>query len=82
MSNHLIEFTEFIVKSLVDSKDLVSVKEFPTSEDNTILLEVMVSNSDIGKIIGKKGKTANAIRNLVQIASKENKKVKLNFDAF
>ncbi len=82
MSNHLIEFTEFIVKSLVDSKDLVSVKEFPTSEDNTILLEVMVSNSDMGKIIGKKGKTANAIRNLVQIASKENKKVKLNFDAF
>ncbi len=82
MNNHLIELTTFIVKSLVDEQELVSVKEFPTSEDDTILIEVMVSNSDMGKVIGKKGKTANAIRNLVQVASKENKKVKLNFDAF
>lgn len=82
MNNHLIELTTFIVKSLVDEQELVSVKEFLTSEDDTILIEVMVSNSDMGKVIGKKGKTANAIRNLVQVASKENKKVKLNFDAF
>ena len=75
---NLVELTEFIVKSLVTNKENVSVKEFPTEEENTILIEVLVDSEDIGKVIGKGGRLANSIRTLVQASSyiKDNKKVK------
>lgn len=81
---NLIELTENLVKSLVTNQDMVSVKEFETDEENTILIQVIVDNSDMGKVIGKAGKTANAIRTLVQASSylKDNKKVKINIDSF
>lgn len=80
----LVKLTEFIVKSLVDDEDAVSVKEFPTDEENVILIQVFVKESDIGKVIGKSGKTANAIRTLVQESSflKQNKYVKIDIDKF
>lgn len=80
----LVKLTEFIVKSLVDDEDAVSVKEFPTDEENVILIQVIVKESDIGKVIGKSGKTANAIRTLVQESSflKQNKYVKIDIDKF
>lgn len=49
----LVELTEEIVLSLVKDKDTVNVKEFETDEENTILIEIMVSKDDIGKVIGK-----------------------------
>lgn len=80
----LVDLTEKLVKAVVINNDMVSVKEFPSEEENTITIQVMVDNEDIGRLIGKAGKTANAIRTLVQASSyiKENKKVKINIDGF
>ena len=80
----LVSLTEKIVKSIVEDSDAVCVKEFPTDEDNTILIQVMVAEGDIGRVIGKSGRTANAIRTLVQASSalKENKYVKIDIDKF
>lgn len=80
----LVELTEEIVKSLVINKDSVSVKEFPSEDDNSMLIQVIVDEADIGRVIGKEGRTANAIRTLVQASSalKDNKYVKINIDKF
>lgn len=80
----LVKLTESIIKSLVEDEDAVSVKQFPTDEDNVILIQVIVSEADIGRVIGKSGRTANAIRTLVQASSslKENKYVKIDIDKF
>lgn len=80
----LVTLTEEIVKSLVINKDSVSVKEFPTEEENVILIQVMVDDSDMGRVIGHEGRTANAIRTLVQASSAlaDNKYVKIDIDKF
>ncbi len=80
----LIELTEELVKALALDKEAVEVKEFPTEEENTILIQVMVAESDMGRIIGKGGKTANAVRTLVQASSylKDNKRIRINIDSF
>ena len=80
----LVTLTEEIVKSLVKNTEAVSVKEFPTEEDNVILIQVMVAEDDMGRVIGKSGRCANAIRTLVQASSslKENKYVKIDIDKF
>ena len=80
----LVKLTEEIVKSLVVNKDSVSVKEFPTEEENVILIQVMVDDSDMGRVIGKEGRTANAIRTLVQATAynKGIKRIKINIDSF
>lgn len=80
----LVTLTEEIVKSLVQDTDAVSVKEFPTEEDDVILIQVMVAEDDMGRVIGKSGRTANAIRTLIQASSslKENKYVKIDIDKF
>ena len=80
----LVELTEMIVKSLVVDEDAVSVKEFPTEDENTILIQVMVAEEDIGRIIGKEGRIANAVRTLVQASSslKDNKFVRIDIDKF
>lgn len=84
MDNSLVELTNLIVKGLVDDCDSVSVKEFESDEENTILIEVMVSSNDVAKVIGHSGKTINAIRTIVQAASynNENKLVKINVDSY
>ena len=81
---NLVELTEEIVKSLVVNKDSVSVKEFPTEEENIILIQVMVADEDMGRVIGREGRTANAIRTLVQASSalSDNKYVKIDIDKF
>ena len=81
---NLVELTESIVKSLVLDTEAVNVKEFPTDEENVILIQVMVSEDDMGRVIGKNGRTANAIRTLVQASSSltDNKYVKIDIDKF
>ena len=80
----LVELTESIIKSLVLDTDAVSVKEFPTDEENVILIQVMVTDEDMGRVIGRGGRTANAIRTLVQASSSlnDNKYVKIDIDKF
>ena len=71
----LVLLTEELVKALAIDKDSVNVKEFPTDEEDTVLIQVMVNSEDVGRVIGKSGKNANAIRTLVQASSylKDNK---------
>ena len=80
---NLVELTEYLVKSLVKDSDSVSVKEFET-EDDSVLIQVLVDSSVIGSVIGKGGKIANAIRTIVQASSylNGNKRVKINIDSF
>ncbi|HOO67905.1 MAG TPA: KH domain-containing protein [Bacilli bacterium] len=80
---NLVELTEYLVKSLVKDSDNVSVKQFET-EDDTILIQVLVSSDVVGAVIGKGGRIANAIRTIVQASSYmgENKRVKINIDSF
>ncbi len=74
--------TEFLVKSLVKNPDMVSVKAF--DDDDKITVEVLVSNEDMGRVIGKKGMIINAIRTIVQASSYLNhdKRVFINIDSF
>ena len=68
------ELVELIAKSLVDQHDMVVVTE--TTDDNTINLELTVAPEDMGKVIGKSGRIAKAIRTVVKAAaSKGDKKV-------
>ena len=80
----LVKLTEEIVKSLVVNTEAVSVKEFPTDENNVILIQVIVASEDMGRVIGKNGKCANALRTLVQASSSlnDNKYVKIDIDKF
>ena len=75
---------EKIVKALVTDQEAIRVKEFQEDDENTILLEVMVQEEDLGRVIGKGGKTASAIRTLMQASSAlhDNKYIKINFDKF
>lgn len=68
------ELVEVIAKALVDSPDEVSVTE--TEKNGSLIIELKVASSDMGKVIGKQGKIANAIRSVVKaVATKEDKKV-------
>lgn len=59
---------EYIAKSLVDHPDEVSITEVE-EEDGEIVLELRVHPDDMGKIIGKRGRTAKAIRTMVKAAA-------------
>ncbi|HIT68175.1 MAG TPA: KH domain-containing protein [Candidatus Merdisoma merdipullorum] len=68
------ELVEVIAKSLVEHPDEVVVTE--TENEKSILVELRVAPSDMGKVIGKQGRIAKAIRSVVKAASsKEDKKV-------
>ncbi|GAB4291503.1 MAG: KH domain-containing protein [Ignavibacteriaceae bacterium] len=68
------EFIDFIVKQLVDDPDAVVIEE-QMPEENKVVLNVKVQPNDIGKIIGKHGKTAQAMRVLLTaVAAKEGKR--------
>ncbi len=70
------EFIEYIVKNLVDHPDQVQINE--VGGTHTLIIELKVEKSDIGKIIGKKGKTINAIRTLLMsVASRNGLRVNL-----
>ena len=64
------EFVEYIVKNLVDNPEKVRINEIGGTQ--TLIIELGVEKSDIGKIIGKKGKTINAIRTLLMSVASRN----------
>ena len=65
------ELTEYLAKALVDNPEEVSVKE--TLTENATILELKVAQSDMGKVIGKHGRTAKAIRSVLNAASTKRK---------
>ena len=68
------ELVEVIAKALVDDPDSVVVTE--REDKKATVLEVKVADSDMGKVIGKQGRIAKAIRSVVKAAAaKEDKKV-------
>lgn len=81
---NLVKLTETIVKKIVKDEESVSVKEFDSDEENTVQIEVMVPSEELGRVIGKEGRTINAIRTIVQASSyiSDNKKVIINVDAY
>jgi len=71
------EFIEFIAKQIVDKPDNVIVEE-TTPDENTIELTLKVDESDIGKVIGKRGNIVNAMRALLfAVGGKEHHRVVL-----
>ena len=79
---NLVEFSEMIVKKLVKDPDLVKVQEFESEEETVI--EIVVSEADMGRVIGKRGKIANSIKTLIQAKAYNdgNNRVKVNIDSF
>lgn len=70
----MLELVEAIAKSLVDDPDAVEVKQI--EENQTIIIELRVAPGDMGKVIGKQGRIAKALRTVVKAAAmKENMKV-------
>ena len=67
MTTSLKELIEFIAKSLVDKPDQVEVAEI--SGEQTVVLELRVAKEDLGKVIGKQGRTVKAMRALLSAAS-------------
>ncbi len=79
----LVELTEYLFKNLALKPDEIKVKTFETDDEDFILLQVMVDESDMGRVLGKGGKVANSIRTIVQAAAtNQGKKIKINIDSF
>lgn len=70
----LVELVEYIAKALVDDPESVSVNQ--VEGEQSIILELKVASEDMGKVIGKQGRIAKAIRTVVKAAAaKEGKRV-------
>jgi uncharacterized protein len=69
------ELLEYLSRELVDDPDAVGVEEFE-EDDGTLVLELTVGEDDYGKVIGRGGRTANALRLVVKAAAvKEDRRV-------
>ena len=72
------EILEILIKSLVEHTEEVTITE--KEEGKTIVFEVKVAESDMGKVIGKQGRVAKSIRTVMKsVAGKEHKKVAVEF---
>jgi predicted RNA-binding protein YlqC (UPF0109 family) len=67
------ELLEYLARALVDEPDKVRVEELE-EEDGTIVLELSVGEDDYGKVIGRGGRTAQALRTVVKAASVREKR--------
>ena len=76
--NIMKEILQTIIENLVDDKASVSINE--VEGEKSIVFEVKVAETDMGKIIGKQGKIAQSIRSIMKaVASKEHKRVSVEF---
>ena len=70
----MLNLVEAIAKALVNNPDAVEVREIPGEQE--VVIELKVAPEDMGKVIGKKGRIAKALRTVVKAAAtKANKKV-------
>lgn len=67
METSLKDLVEFMAKSLVDNPDEVEVSEI--AGEQTTVVELKVSKDDLGKVIGKQGRTARSMRTILNAAS-------------
>lgn len=73
------EFLEYVAKQLVDNPDSVQISE--VEKDNKVIFKIKVAQPDIGKIIGKQGRTAQSIRVLLSaVAAKSGKRAILEVE--
>ena len=69
------ELLEYLARALVDDPDAVEVERFD-EDDGTVVLELSVADDDYGKVIGRGGRTAQALRTLIKAAAvKEQRRV-------
>ncbi|MHB0912579.1 MAG: KH domain-containing protein [Armatimonadota bacterium] len=66
------DLIEYLVRALVDEPEQVNITEVPGEEATTY--EIRVASSDLGKVIGKQGKIANALRTVAKAAAMREKK--------
>jgi predicted RNA-binding protein YlqC (UPF0109 family) len=66
------DLIDYIVRALVDHPEQVTVSEIEGNQ--TSVLEIKVAKEDLGKVIGKQGRTARALRTILSAASAKNKK--------
>lgn len=80
---NLEEYCEFLVKSIVKDSEMVKVTSYE-DENEGIILEALVKESDMGSVIGHSGKNAQALRTMIQAFAYVNNlgHVKLNIDSF
>jgi hypothetical protein len=72
------EFVEYLVRSLVDDPDAVSVESFE-EDDGSIVYELSVAEDDVGKVIGRGGRTVNALRCVLRAsAAKQGRRLMLD----
>jgi uncharacterized protein len=70
----MYDFVEFVIKKLVDKPDGVQLTQ-EENETNKVVFQLKVEKEDVGKVIGKKGRNANAVRILLSaIAAREGKR--------
>ena len=62
------DLLEYLAKGLVDTPDGVSVDQFE-EDDGTVVLELQVADDDVGKVIGRRGRTVNALRTVIRASS-------------
>jgi len=63
----MTELLEFLVRALVEEPDAVEIEEL--EEDGDLIYEISVAEGDLGRVIGKGGRVANAIRTLAKAAA-------------
>jgi len=69
------ELLEYLARALVDQPDRVRVEEFE-EDDGTVVLELSVGDDDYGQVIGRGGRTAQALRTVIKAAAvKDNRRV-------
>lgn len=72
------DLLELIIKNLVEDTEAVSINEI--TGEKSVVIEVKVAEADMGKVIGKQGRIAKAIREIIRsVAAKEQKKVTVEF---
>lgn len=71
-----------LVEPMVENKNALNVKELSSLNENEIILVIYAQNDDVGRLIGRKGSMANALRQVMGIASRQvDKKVTIKFEA-
>ena len=82
LSVNYISLIENLIRPLINFQEDLYIKELPSGTEH-ILIQVVVNKQDLGRVIGKQGKVANAIRTLAYATgSQQHKKIKINFDSY